>query len=200
MPTTAKPRRPRTAKATAAAKRSNRRTRDTPTIARVDASRLAEGVVSIFVDDVLTKNERHRLVVVNLGGKKRRAATKESDLAVAFKDAMRTAAEAAGFIHGANTINAGTWALEVLAVWPTQRHLDDGTHTANGDSDAPLSMVKDALQHAGIIDNDMRIVTDRTLSHYAGPKQRWTVARLTRVDPGAHMDAVAELIRLGPCA
>lgn len=63
MPTaSAKPRKPRTVKATAAAKKSNRRTRDTPTTARVDASRLdSDGVLVVCVDDVLTKNERHRL-------------------------------------------------------------------------------------------------------------------------------------------
>lgn len=55
MPTTAsaKPRKTRTIKATTAAKKANRRTRDTPTTARVDASRLdTDGVLVVSTGHV----------------------------------------------------------------------------------------------------------------------------------------------------
>lgn len=200
MPTaaSAKPRKTRTVKATTAAKKANRRTRDAPTTARVDASRLdSDGVLVVCVDDVLTKNERHRLIVINTGGRGKRAGTKESDLAVAFKEAIRSAAEAAGFILGARTIAAGTWSLEVLSIWPSKRDSLPGAGftVANGDSDSSLPMVRDAMQHAGIIDDDMRIIGNVARSHYIKGERR-TVAVLTRVDPTSHAAAVARMLTI----
>lgn len=75
------------------------------------------------VDDVITKNERYQ--VCRRG---RHAGLKESPQAVALKEAVRRAAEAAGV----TTITAGLWRLEVLTVWPKQRHHDDGSETAYG--------------------------------------------------------------------
>ena len=183
------------AKATTAAKKANRRTRDTPTTARVDASRLdTDGVLVVCVDDVLTKNERHRLIVINSCGYKR-AGTKESDLAVAFKEAIRSAAEAAGFILGQRTIAAGVWSLEVLSIWPDKRNSlpATGFTVANGDSDSSLPMVRDAMQAAGLIDDDMRIIANVARSHYE-KGQRRTIAILRRVDPGEHVAAVARML------
>jgi len=192
------PRAPKTIKATAAAKKSNRRQRDTPTTARVDASRLdSDGVLVLTVDDVLTKNERHRLVVIRMGKGKSRAGTKESEVAEAFKAAVRSAAEAAGFILGARTIAAGVWSLEVLSVWPSKRPSllnTDGMTIANGDSDSSLPMVRDAMQKAGLIDDDMRIIRNVAASHYAIPGQRRTVAILTRIRPEDHAAAVARML------
>lgn len=190
MPNTAaarKTRKPRTIKATAAAKKSNRRQRDTPTTARVDASRLdSDGVLIVCVDDVLTKNERHRLVVIRMGGRKSRAATKESEVAEAFKAAVRSAAEASGFILGARTIGDAVWSLEVTSIWPSERHLASVPMTiANGDSDSALPMMRDAMQKAGIIDDDMRIISNVARSHYI-KGQRRTVAILTRISPADH--------------
>lgn len=141
------------------------------------------GGVLLHVDDVLTKNERYQ--VCRRG---RHAGLKESPQAVALKEAVRRAAEAAGV----TTITAGLWRLEVLTVWPKQRHHDDGSETAYGDSDAGLSAIKDALQHAGVIDNDMRVVLDHTVVTYA-KGERWTVARLSPVTPAQYAEAVAVL-------
>lgn len=166
----------------------HKRRRLTPTVANIDASRLSEGVLVMNVDDVLTKNERHRIIRVGP-----RAALKESDLAVQFKAAVSAAARRAGLTA---PISAGFWQLDVLAIWPTQRHHDDGRTTANGDSDAPLAMVKDALQKGGVIDDDMRIVSDRTWSHYIKGERRMVVS-LTRVAGGEHTVAVYRMLKIG---
>ncbi len=195
-----KPRKVRTIKAAAAAKKANRRQRDTPTTARVDASRLnSDGVLVVCVDDVLTKNERHRLVLINIGRDKSgrpkfRAGTKEGELAEAFKSAVRSAAEAAGFILGARTIASAVWSLEVVSVWPSERHLDSlPMSIANGDSDSALPMMRDAMQCAGLIDDDMRIISNSARSHYE-KGQRRTVAILTRISPAAHDAEVKRIL------
>jgi len=175
---------PPLSKKAAAQKASNRRVRDTPTVATLDVSH--EGVFVLCVDDVLTKNERYRLITVPCGKGKKRAAEKESDLAVAFKDAVKAAARRV-LVPGP-AIQSGAWSLEVLSVWPTERHHKCGLNTANGDADAPVSMVQDAMQHAGIIDNDMRIVSLTARSMYE-KGQRRTVARLVRLDDRAEHDA-----------
>ena len=164
---------------------SNRRKRATPTVA--DILQRSSDVLVMHIDDVLTKNERHRLIRIGP-----RAAMKESDLAAQFKAAVALAFAASGML----TIAAGLWPLEVLAIWPTARHHDD-LDTANGDSDAPLAMVKDALQAAGLIDDDMRIVADRTWSHYVKGERR-TIVRLTRLSAAQHDAGVAPLLALFP--
>lgn len=166
---------------------------DKPTTATLDASNFADGggVLVLCVSDVLTKNDRYV---------RTKHGTAEKSLSKAYKAAVAHAAIGAGFvppikvaaskllrtkagtIYGDKTITAGVWSLEVLSIWPTQRHLKDAAaDLANGDSDAPLSMVRDAMQRAGIIDDDMRIVSDRTFSLYIKDERR-TVARLRRLD------------------
>lgn len=166
---------------------------DRPTTATLDASNLVDGsgVVVLCVSDVLTKNDRYV---------RTKHGTAESSLSKAYKAAVARAALGAGFvapikraadillrtkastIYGERTIRAGLWSLEVLSIWPTKRNLEGITgDIANGDSDAPLSMVRDAMQRAGIIDDDMRIVSDRTFSMYIKDERR-TVARLRRLD------------------
>lgn len=165
---------------------------DKLTSATLDASNFADGgVLLLCVSDVLTKNDRYV---------RTKHGTAESSLSKAYKAAVARAALGAGFappikvaaskllrtkastIYGDKTITAGVWSLEVLSIWPTQRHLKDtAADLANGDSDAPLSMVRDAMQRAGIIDDDMRIVSDRTFSLYIKDERR-TVARLRRLD------------------
>ncbi len=163
------------------------------TTATLDASNLAAGgVLVLCVSDVLTKNDRYV---------RTKHSTAESSLSKAYKAAVARAALGAGFvapikvpaskllktkasaIYGERTITAGLWSLEVLSVWPTARPglLNTGGDIANGDSDAPLSMVRDAMQRAGIIDDDMRIVSDRTFSMYIKGERR-TVARLHRLN------------------
>ncbi len=147
--------------------KSNRRRRETPTRAYFDVSNWPRWLV-LIVDDVVTKNERHRAVTIHGSkktGTKDRASVIESAVADAFKEAVRDAALAAAERGFAGTA-AGAWSLELLSVWPTQRHLPDGLDVPFGDSDSPLALVRDALQYAGVVDNDIRIVADRTVHHY----------------------------------
>ena len=80
---------------------------------------------------------------------------------------------------GSPKIAEGLWSMKVWTVWPTQRHLD--RTTPNGDSDASLSAMKDALQEAGALDNDMRIIEDSTCNLYIKGTRR-IVCLLERVD------------------
>ena len=159
-------------------KNAHRSGRTGATKAVLDITQLAQGVVLLYVDDVLTKNERHR--VIRLG---RRASVKESDLAVAFKHAVLQAAWDVDITANTGPLIAeGSWRLEVFATWPSKRALAGCVNAANGDSDAPLTMVRDALQHAGVVDDDMRIRQDATQADYV-KGERWLVARLTRLEP-----------------
>ena len=147
----------------------------------LDTTQLAQGIVLLYVDDVLTKNERHRMIRIG-----RRAAMRESDLALRFKEAVTAAANAVRPSEqdgvGEALIHEGSWRLEVFATWPSKRALEGCVNAANGDSDAPLTMVRDALQHAGVVDDDMRIRQDATQADYV-KGERWLVARLTRLEP-----------------
>lgn len=165
-------------RASATGDKSNRRRREAPTRAYLDVSNWPRWLV-LIVDDVVTKNERHRAVTIHgskAKGTKSRASVIESAVADAFKEAVRDAALAAAERGFAGTAS-GAWSLELLSVWPTQRHLPDGLDVPFGDSDSPLSLVRDALQHAGVVDNDIRIVADRAVHHYCKGVRR-IVARL----------------------
>lgn len=184
---------PKSTKPRTKAKSSNRRVRTTPTTATLT---MREGVGFVLdVDDVLTKNERYRLVSVPIGKGKSRAAMVESTLADQFKEAVKVAAVKCcglGVLLGKG-VRAGLWRLEVHSTWPTQRHHTDGTDTANGDSDAPIAMVKDAMQYAGIIDDDMRIVGETTCAIYQKGVRR-TVAILRPVSADAHAAQAAAML------
>lgn len=186
-----------------------RKTPRTPTTATLDTRGMAGGggLLVLTVSDVLTKNDRYGR---GKGGTFEKTASKW------FKAAVSRVAHAHGFtepyripeikkgpnkrkastVFGEHTIRSGLWSLEVLAIWPTQRHLNDAGELANGDADAPLSMVRDAIQRAGIIDDDMRIVSDRTHAIYRKDERR-TIARLTRIDGPAlqrHHAAIESLL------
>lgn len=169
-------------------KAMHKRVRLTPIVATL---RMVDSVGFVLdVDDVLTKNDRYRLV--KMGG---RMAQAESKLATQYKEAVRVAAVkccGAGVLFGRG-VRTGIWRLEVLSIWPTQRHHEDGTDTANGDSDAPIAMVKDALQHAGVIDDDMRIVGETTHAVYEKGVRR-TVAILRLASPESHAAGVAAVL------
>jgi len=154
---------------------------------------VADGIVqsvALSIDDILTKNERYRLVTIKQG-KKRVARMLLSDKAKAFREAVREAAALAGV-----TVADGAWRLEVLAVWPTQRHLD--ISFANGDADAAVSATQDALQHSGVIDNDVRNITVHGHSVYIPGSGRHTVAIMHRVDMAQRDVAIAHLLPLVP--
>lgn len=174
-------------------KNSHRRVRDTPMVATI---RMVDGVGFVLdVDDVLTKNERYRLISVPIGHGRSRASTVESELADEFKDVVKVAAvECCGVaVLLGKVIRIGLWRLDIVSVWPTQRHHKDGTHTANGDADAPVAMVKDALQYAGILDDDMRVVVGSEASVYEKGVRR-TVAVLRPITEEAHAASLAAVL------
>lgn len=173
---------------------SNRRRREAPTTAYLDASRWPAELV-LLVDDVVTKNERHRAVTIKgskATGSKDRASVIESDVADALKEAVRDAAVAAQG-RGFTGIASGTWKLDVLSVWPTQRHLADGLDLPFGDSDSPLGLIRDALQYAGVVDNDIRIVCDGTVHAYQ-KNQRRTVVRLRPIHTSVREQMIDDLL------
>lgn len=61
-------------------------------------------------------------------------------------------------------IDAGRWVITVRAFWSRQRHLD--VDLPIGDIDAPCESVLDALQHAGVIDDDVRFVRKVSEKYY----------------------------------
>ena len=211
VPATSKRKAPKNS-ARAAHKRKAPRT---PTTATLDTREMTldingvehDGGLVLIVGDVLTKNDRY--------GRGARG-TFEKTASKWFKAAVAKAAEARGFVapikvpaikfgphkrdastvYGERTIQSGLWSLEVLSIWPSKRHLDAAHELANGDADAPLSMVRDAMQRAGIIDDDMRIVADHTHAIYRKGERR-TIARLMRLDGPAldrHIRAIESLL------
>lgn len=98
------------------------------------------------VGAVPRKNRRHMIV----GGEKPRLInSKEFD---AFAERLDAAWRAARH----PVIRSGRWRLLVESSWGRQRHLD--VDVADGDVDAPLSCVLDAMQGKGLLDNDARVV------------------------------------------
>jgi hypothetical protein len=96
----------------------------------------------------------------------------------------------------------GAWRLEVLGVWPTENH-QVGFVAPRGDADAAIPQALDALQHAGVLDDDARVVEVRAWNLYR-KGVRATVMRLVRVDVvgGDQVEernvAVAHLLPLVP--
>ncbi len=89
----------------------------------------------------------------------------------AFRDAVWDACIDAG----AKAVEGGRWRVEIDAYWPRRRHLDDVT-LANGDCDAPIKAVLDALEHAGILDDDARVVEVVARKHWDKDRPRVVVA------------------------
>ena len=126
----------------------------------------AAGAVWVVVPDIVAKNEtlrragkgqhlsaavtRYRLSVT-------RGAAAMIDKWPDPEDARRDLA-----CYGA-LITCGRWRLDVLGVWPTRYNLaglnidDGGPDIPVGDVDAGISQAQDALQKAGILDDDKRI-------------------------------------------
>lgn len=142
----------------------------------------------LVLDDFCRKNERHAVV----GRPRPRIIT-----TTRYKKwCERVAAEVRRL--GWPRLDSGRWRLSVHTVWPTLRHLDCAVPM--GDSDASLSAVKDALERAGVLDNDMRIVEDRTANHYRkGVRQLVAVLERTDMDPCADSDELDALLREATC-
>ena len=189
---TSPPAKPKRTAKRSSSKAMHKRTRSGATTATINLSR--NGALMLDVNDVLTKNDRYRLVKMG-----RRMGQAESVLAKAYKAAVAeavgriSASEWVAFMGGMACACKGLYRLDIVSWWPTQRHHADGTHTANGDADAPVAMVKDALQHAGVIDDDMRIVVGSEVSVYEKGVRR-TVAVLRPITAEAHAASVAAVL------
>lgn len=159
--------------------------------------------IVVVVPDVLGKNASH-WVPPSKGG--RRIISKQT---VAYRDSVAEGMREV--VWGANDgkvsaqAHQGAWRLEVIGVWPTQNH-DVGFVAPRGDADAAIPQALDALQHAGILDDDARVVEVRAWNLYR-KGVRATVMRLVRVEHGkagfmiAERDAaIAHLLPLVPPA
>lgn len=102
------------------------------------------------------KNERHRIVRISGHGR-----MKNSDKYESF--CMRLLAQTTGKVR---IITSGLWIMDVESYWPRRAKLPEGGWVPNGDFDAPLSSIADALEVAGVIDNDKRIMSGWTSKHY----------------------------------
>ena len=176
------------AKKASKAKPTHKRAKKAATVATL---RMVDGVGFVLdINDVLTKNDRYRLIKMG-----RRMAQAESPNAKAYKEAVKLAAVRCCGISVLlmPAVHKWLWRLDIVSVWPTQRHHDDGTHTAFGDADAPIAMVKDALQYAGIIDDDMRIVVGSEATVYEKGVRR-TVAVLRPITAESHAQSVVAVL------
>ena len=117
----------------------------------------AAGAVWVVVPDIVAKNETMR----------RAGKGQHLSAAVTRYRSSVTRGAAAIDLHIYNEIifpiRSGRWRLDVLGVWPTRYNLaglnifDDGPDIPVGDVDAGISQAQDALQKAGILDDDKRI-------------------------------------------
>lgn len=90
------------------------------------------------------------------------------------------------------TLAAGTYRVTIVGRWSRLRTLDDGTRVPYGDVDAPVSSVHDALEGAGVFDNDMRIAELAASREYdpENPGLTITIEALDMVDrtcPPGHL-------------
>lgn len=143
-----------------------------------------DGEIVVVVPDVLGKNE------ATTGGRKNSesgarflsTATKlyrASVLAGAGKLLMSETTKWFDVSKTGHLAGSGAWRLEVIGVWPTQNH-DVGFEAPRGDADAAIPQALDALQHAGILDDDARVVEVRAWNMYR-KGVRATVMRLVKV-------------------
>lgn len=137
-----------------------------------------DGEITVVVPDVLGKNASH--VQSKNGGRrisKQTEAYRESvSLGVGKYFAEAFEAERVAKRLWADD---GAWRLEVIGVWPTQNH-EVGFVAPRGDADAAIPQALDALQHAGILDDDARVVEVRAWNLYR-KDVRATIMRLVRV-------------------
>ena len=139
-----------------------------------------DGEIVVVVPDVLGKNESHK---TGRGG--RRFTSEQTD---AYRQSVRVGASVL-IDKGARGwpkpewATAGAWRLEVVGVWPRKREKVGGREVdflmPCGDADAAIPQALDALQHAGILDDDARVVEVRAWNLYR-KDVRATVMRLTR--------------------
>lgn len=161
--------------------------------------------ITVVVPDVLGKNESH--VAGHDGARHTSTATKRyrESVAVAVGAMLMSQVQSIDWIRHGKFAASGAWRLEVLAVWPRERHTIKGAPVdfgvcPMGDADAAIPQALDALQHAGILDDDARVVEVRAWNMYRRD-QRATIIRLSRVpDLAVRDEAIAHLFGLAPPA
>jgi hypothetical protein len=84
--------------------------------------------------------------------------------------------------RGQPPIRFGWWALDLLVVAPARLRTFD-VLLPRIDSDACLAPVRDALQYAGLLDDDARIVRDRTWTARGRPEVRIRLKPVDDPDP-----------------
>ena len=124
----------------------------------------------LWVPAILRKNERYRAF-----GKGRFARIILSAPARKFEKLVADLCSAVS----APPIRGGVYRMTVHTVWDKQRHVVPSV--PGGDSDASLSAIKDALQGAGVIDDDVRVISDVTHNYYI-KGERGLFVILDRVD------------------
>lgn len=154
--------------------------------------------IVVVVPDVLGKNESHQ----NGGGRRftSEATTKfRASMLAGAGEVLISKWDSTGHLAG-----IGAWRAEVLGVWPKKRKKIEGRNidfeAPTGDADAPVSQSFDALKHAGVIDDDARIVALSAFNLYRRGV-RSTIIRLVPVRDLAERDAaIAHLLPLVPPA
>lgn len=165
--------------------------------------RCGDGWIEVIVPDVLGKNESH---TAGKGGARHTSAATKRYRQSFLDGVINFRAGCPSFaLREQTVIWSGAWRLEVLGVWPRKRDaiagrdLGFGLHPCPlGDADAAVPQALDALQHAGILDDDARVVEVSAWNLYR-KGVRCTVIRLVRVPDLAVRDAeVAHLAALVP--
>ncbi len=149
--------------------------------------------ITVVVPDVLGKNESHIQ-----GRNGRRILSRQGE---AYRESVAEAVRSLVWAAPGGSINApariGAWRLEVIGVWPRERH-DVGFTAPMGDADAAIPQALDALQYAGILDDDARVVEVRAWNLYRRGV-RATVMRLVRMHDMLWRDQMlAHLLPLVP--
>ncbi len=65
---------------------------------------------------------------------------------------------------GSRRASKGSWHIHLVSYWPRVRKLDE--RVPYGDIDAPVSIVLDALEAVGAIDDDVRVVSAELHKRY----------------------------------
>lgn len=152
-----------------------------------------DGEIVVVVPDVLGKNASH--VQSKNGGRRisrQTEAYRASVLSGAGALEMSVLSKWFDVSKTGHFAGSGAWRLEVVGVWPTQHGKIKGREVGFvcpvGDADAAIPQALDALQHAGILDDDARVVEVRAWNLYR-KGVRATVMRLVRV-PSVQMSSV----------
>jgi hypothetical protein len=177
----------------------------------IDPARVLVDAVSItvIVPDVLGKNESH--VAGHEGARHTSTATKRHRESVRLGVVMWRAGDRSDVLVPAGDAGlshcqafAGPWRLEVIGVWPRKRDTIAKRPVdfvmPMGDADAAVPQALDALQHAGVLDDDARVVQVSAWNLHR-KDQRATIVRLVRVPDLAERDAaIAHLLEHVPAA